>query len=753
MEPESNPVAPLIEADVSDVKMDEPKQDQEHPGAGEPPQESTPEDTGAADPSSMEPRSTIDQPVLPETENRNAWDHSDRRVHVQGVDKYATRKELMKLATKWSLDMKPSVPVEVLKIKKPPNDTWMVIHLADPAMAKLLADYINNNQLMNKKKNRTLTARLLSEMHIDKRPPPDDMDESRLSKRQKHAHLEGIHQPGWNNSASTAILHRPVSEEEIKNKIIPLWKLSLEEQLQTKTKLMINQCALKIHKELKKKFRDLQKHKQHAKQNVPKMQLYQWLLSDRAISIDQVVSLPNAVRNKCEFTFGWRYSYVDQDDKIDDCSPGDDAKVPPDTGNVAPEDGGDPTKNNETDTEVGDLPETKERPIHRTPAAGMMAAGWAGGVSRPHCCENISSEACAVVDIVDEFLSTSPLPPYNTISHTGVWRLLTVRTSRATRECMVIVTHCPATGGAGEDGQEYAPHFESEMARLLSMLITAKLPVPGQEPIQITSVFFQAFDGLSAPSSDTPVQHLHGKTHLLEQLGKCSFQISPGAFFQVNSVGAEMLYATVVEKVKAVTESSAAKTLLFDVCCGTGTIGLCCMKEGAVDQVIGIDISEPAIQDAQANAVLNGFTSDKVRFVAGRAEDVMSQEIAKARRESEDCQFVAVVDPAREGLHPDVVRVLRMTQKISRIVYVSCNPTGSLVNDLVLFCSPPSKRYTGRPFKITSATPYDMFPLTNHCEMVMVLDRMSVEEFELETNGKPAASAKEPESASSLPIV
>ena len=51
--------------------------------------------------------------------------------------------------------------------------------------------------------------------------------------------------------------------------------------------------------------------------------------------------------------------------------------------------------------------------------------------------------------------------------------------------------------------------------------------------------------------------------------------------------------------------------LLIDVCCGTGTIGLSCMKEeGVVGGVVGVDISEPAIEDAGNNARLNGFESD-----------------------------------------------------------------------------------------------------------------------------------------------
>lgn len=210
----------------------------------------------------------------------------------------------------------------------------------------------------------------------------------------------------------------------------------------------------------------------------------------------------------------------------------------------------------------------------------------------------------------------------------------------------------------------------------------------------------------------------------------------------MNTLGAEILYQLAVDKVREVSENPE-KTLLFDVCCGTGTIGLTCMKEGAVGKVIGVDISEPAIEDAKKNAVLNGYTttttssssqqddSSNTHFIAARAEHVLGREILKALKQQQHAaddaaaKFVAVVDPARDGLHPEVVKAIRSNERIGRLVYVSCNPTATLIRDATLLCAPPTKRYTGRAFRIVSATPVDMFPLTDHCEMVMTFDRLT----------------------------
>lgn len=152
------------------------------------------------------------------------------------------------------------------------------------------------------------------------------------------------------------------------------------------------------------------------------------------------------------------------------------------------------------------------------------------------------------------------------------------------------------------------------------------------------------------------------------------------------------------------------------------------MKEGVVGKVVGVDISAPAIEDAKINAKLNGFEDEtKTRFIAAKAEHVMSEEIKKIKRS--DGKIVAVVDPNRVGMHCNVLKSIRGFAPIERLIYVSCNPTGSLTNDAAILCCPASKRFRGRPFKITFAQPVDMFPYSNHCELVMVFDRMTDEEM------------------------
>jgi hypothetical protein len=89
---------------------------------------------------------------------------------------------------------------------------------------------------------------------------------------------------------------------------------------------------------------------------------------------------------------------------------------------------------------------------------------------------------------------------------------------------------------------------------------------------------------------------------------------------------------------------------------------------------------------------------------------------------------VAVVDPPRSGLHPKVVRALRECKAIDRLVYVSCNPTGTFVEDAIKLCLPShcnGKWSVGEPFLPLRAAPVDMFPDTKHCELVVVFSRES----------------------------
>lgn len=63
--------------------------------------------------------------------------------------------------------------------------------------------------------------------------------------------------------------------------------------------------------------------------------------------------------------------------------------------------------------------------------------------------------------------------------------------------------------------------------------------------------------------------HLSGAEYIEEQLLGMKFRVSPRAFFQINTLGAEVLYKAAMDLAQPTTD-----TTVLDVCCGTGTIGI-----------------------------------------------------------------------------------------------------------------------------------------------------------------------------------
>jgi len=173
------------------------------------------------------------------------------------------------------------------------------------------------------------------------------------------------------------------------------------------------------------------------------------------------------------------------------------------------------------------------------------------------------------------------------------------------------------------------------------------------------------------------------------------FEIAPDAFFQPNTLQAEQLYA---EALKAA-DLTGGETV-YDLYCGTGTIGLFCAHQAA--QVIGIEINKNAIQNARENADRNQIKN----------ADFFVGDTSKALKEHDlPPPDVIIVDPPRAGLQGDTPeKVAKLGAK--RIVYVSCNPA-TLTRDI--------KTFTKNGYNLEYVQPVDMFPHTYHIENVALL--------------------------------
>lgn len=93
-------------------------------------------------------------------------------------------------------------------------------------------------------------------------------------------------------------------------------------------------------------------------------------------------------------------------------------------------------------------------------------------------------------------------------------------------------------------------------------------------------------------------------------------------------------------------------------------------------------------------------------------------------------EVIAVLDPPRNGVHASVIRAIRDAEHISRVIYISCDSKQAIDNFAAL-CRPTSNKYKGMPFKPVRAVTVDLFPHTDHCELMVEFVRVKVEEEEV----------------------
>lgn len=186
---------------------------------------------------------------------------------------------------------------------------------------------------------------------------------------------------------------------------------------------------------------------------------------------------------------------------------------------------------------------------------------------------------------------------------------------------------------------------------------------------------------------------VYGKSKIIEKIGDYLFYISCDSFFQVNTNQAYNLYNQVL------TYANLNKDdVVLDLYCGTGTIGIYLAKY--CKSVLGIEINEMAIMDANENKKLNNI--DNISFINGSVSIINKLEV-KAN--------VVVVDPPRSGLDNVTIDTL-IKMKVDKIIYVSCDPM-TLSRDI--------KRLSN-VYKLEDITLFDMFAQDYHVESVCVLN-------------------------------
>ncbi len=268
-------------------------------------------------------------------------------------------------------------------------------------------------------------------------------------------------------------------------------------------------------------------------------------------------------------------------------------------------------------------------------------------------------------------------PAYDEDRGTGLVRHLVVRCGKRSGQVMVVLV----------TGQERLPGSRNFVTALR------------QQAPWVTTVVHNCNPRRTSAVLGRDVRVLFGPGKITDTLCGLTFSISPRSFYQVNPDQTERLYRKALEFA-----ALTGRETVLDAYCGTGTIGLC--AAATARQVVGVERTPEAVQDAVANARRNRITN--ARFVCADATDWMCRAAAEGFRPD-----VVFLDPPRAGSTPACIEaVARMEPR--RVVYVSCDPE-TLARDVTLF---GRQGYRARAFQ-----PVDLFPHTNHLENVSLLTR------------------------------
>ena len=307
-------------------------------------------------------------------------------------------------------------------------------------------------------------------------------------------------------------------------------------------------------------------------------------------------------------------------------------------------------------------------------------------------CNIVDADYLRIIEGTLQFFQERRVPFYHKARHDGSLRHLVVRKGAATGEILInLVT------------SSEVPFSVEEFKDML-----LGLELDGS----VCGILHSVNDGLADVVKSDEMRLLYGRDFFMEKLFDLEFKVSVYSFFQTNSAGAEKLYSIVKEFAGDVADKT-----VFDLYCGTGTIGQI-MAEAGSKKVLGIELIEEAVVAANENAKRNHL--ENCTFLAG--------DVLKMVDELEERPDLIIVDPPRDGIHPKAIGKI-IAFGAPEIVYVSCKPT-SLARDLEIFQQ--------EGYQVERVKLMDMFPRTVHVETVVLLSKGKVDskkirvEFSLE---------------------
>jgi 23S rRNA (uracil1939-C5)-methyltransferase len=320
------------------------------------------------------------------------------------------------------------------------------------------------------------------------------------------------------------------------------------------------------------------------------------------------------------------------------------------------------------------LPEELSREdIQKDFALGLHVPGTFDKVLDTEVCLLLPGTGNEILSDVRHYAKESGIPPYGLKSHKGFWRFLMLRHAADPDDWMVnIVT--------SEEQRGWVQPLADILYRKYKNVMSVVNNINARKA------------GIAIGESELS---LAGESFISDRISGFDFEISANSFFQTNTAMAAHLY----EVVRNYAGLTGEETVV-DLYSGTGTIPIFLSRDAK--KIIGIEISEAAVSDAQNNCRKNQVHN--CTFVC--------KDIKEGIKEITDSPDVLVIDPPRAGMHKDVTKLV-LGLSCDRIVYLSCNPA-TFARDLGLL---------KETYNLVEVQPIDMFPHTYHIESVVRLER------------------------------
>ncbi len=301
---------------------------------------------------------------------------------------------------------------------------------------------------------------------------------------------------------------------------------------------------------------------------------------------------------------------------------------------------------------------------------GLLGKKGRGKVEHLQECHLAPTWMIEALEKTYEWWSSTPIPAFYPPKGLGTLRTLTLRAGVHTDERMAILT---VSGLLTDEEKE---SWAAVLPGYTSLLLRTQ-HVARKQPTYFTE------------------ELLAGRDHIFEELfladgSSIRCRLRAPSFFQPNTLQAQRIYREVAQGI-------SQDDHVWDLYCGTGTMGMFVAKTGA--SVVGVETVPEAVEDAQYNLQLNHISTMTLRL-----------EDAKHCFDVQPPPSVLIVDPPRVGLSDEVIAEIQRVAP-PKMIYVSCNPASQKKNIDALV-----------EYRIARIQPVDQFPHTRHLENIVFLE-------------------------------